>query len=153
MKKLRIVLVEDQTILRHSLRALIEDQPDLEVVGEATDGEQAVRVASSARPDIVVMDLTMPRMDGIQATLALKRDCPDLKVLVLTVHESKSHVRRVLAGGRLGVHREAVGRGRTHPSASRCRRPRGVSGSDRRRQAFWAFQTGRPARAERRAGV
>lgn len=102
MKKLRVFLVEDQTILRHSLRTLIAHEPDLEVVGEASDGEEAVRQIKPLCPDLVVMDISMPRMDGVQATIAVRRACPDAKVLALTVHEAKSQIRRVLQAGASG---------------------------------------------------
>jgi len=100
--KLRIVLAEDQTILRESLKVLIGSEPDLEVVGEAGDGEEAVRLAESLRPAVVVMDVSMPRLDGVQATMAIKRACPEVKVLALTVHETKSDIRRVLQAGASG---------------------------------------------------
>lgn len=100
--KLRVLLAEDQTILRHSLRALIENERDLKIVGEAGDGEEAVRLVKSLHPDIVVMDFSMPRMDGVQATLAIKGAWPQVKVLVLTVHETASHIRRVLQAGASG---------------------------------------------------
>ena len=102
MKRLRILLAEDQTMLRHSLKALVANEPDLEVVGEAADGEEAVRQAQALRPDILVMDVSMPRMDGVQATLALKRTCPEVKVLALSVHETRSYIRRVLQAGASG---------------------------------------------------
>lgn len=102
MKKLRIFLAEDQTILRESLRSLIENQPHLEVVGEAADGEETFNQVRALRPDIVVMDVSMPRMDGVQATLAIKLSCPEVKVLALTVHETKAHIRRVLQAGASG---------------------------------------------------
>ena len=102
MKKLRVFLAEDQTILRHSLKALISNEPDFEVVGEAGDGEETVRLVNSLRPDIVIMDISMPRMDGIQATLAIKKSCPEVRILALTVHETKSQIRRVLQVGASG---------------------------------------------------
>jgi DNA-binding NarL/FixJ family response regulator len=102
VRKLRVLLAEDQTILRESLKVLIAREADLEVVGEAGDGENAVRLAKSLQPDIVVMDVSMPRMDGVQATLAIKWACPQVKVLVLTVHETKRHVRQLLRAGASG---------------------------------------------------
>lgn len=102
MKKLRVFLVEDQTILRESLKSLLENQRDLEVVGEAADGEDAVPKIKSLGPDVVIMDISMPRMDGVEATLEIKRACRDVKVLALTVHETKSHIRRVLQAGASG---------------------------------------------------
>jgi DNA-binding NarL/FixJ family response regulator len=102
MKKLRVLLAEDQTILRHSLKALIANEQDLEVVGEAGNGTEATRLAQALRPDIVVMDVSMPELDGVQATMAIKRACPEIKVLVLTVHETRIHMRRVLQAGASG---------------------------------------------------
>jgi len=102
MKKLRIFITEDQTILRESLRALIAHERDFEVVGLAGDGEEAVKKVRRLRPDIVVMDISIPRMDGAHATLAIKQTCPDTKVLVLSVHESKSRVRQLLQAGASG---------------------------------------------------
>ena len=101
-RTLRIVLVEDQTILRQSLRVLVEAEPDLEVVGEADDGGEAVRQAELLRPDVVVMDVSMPQMDGVQATEAIRRAFPDVKVVILSVHETRGHVRRALQAGASG---------------------------------------------------
>jgi len=102
MNKLRVFLAEDQTILRHGLRALIANQPDMEVVGEAGDGESAVQQVKQLKPDLVVMDVSMPKLDGVQATEMLQRDCPQVKVLALTVHESKSYLRRLIKAGATG---------------------------------------------------
>ncbi len=101
-RTLRIVLVEDQTILRQSLRVLVEAEPDLEVVGEADDGGEAVRQAELLRPDVVVMDVSMPQMDGVQATEAIRRAFPDVKVVILSVHETRSYVQRALQAGASG---------------------------------------------------
>ncbi len=102
MKKLRVFLAEDQTILRESLKALIASEPDLEVVGEAGDGEETVKRVKTLKPDIVVMDVSMPRIHGAQATAAIRRVCPQVKVLALTVHETRSHIRRLLQAGASG---------------------------------------------------
>ena len=101
-RTLRIVLVEDQTILRQSLRVLVEAEPDLEVVGEAGDGGEGVRQAELLRPDVVVMDVSMPQMDGVQATEAIRRAFPDVKVVILSVHETRSYVQRALQAGASG---------------------------------------------------
>lgn len=101
-KKLRIVLVEDQTILRHSLKVLIENGSGMKVVGEADDGTEAVRLAQELRPDIAVVDISLPTMDGTEATRAIKQACPEVKILVLSVHETKGHIRRMLQAGASG---------------------------------------------------
>lgn len=102
MGKLRILLADDHAVVRQGLRALIDAQPDLEVVGEAADGESACRQAEELRPDIVVMDVSMPGLAGAEATERLKRDCPDVKVLALTVFEDKRHLRELLKAGASG---------------------------------------------------
>jgi DNA-binding NarL/FixJ family response regulator len=102
MKQIRVFLAEDQTILRQSLRALIASEPDLEVVGEEGDGEEVVRLVKSLRPNIVVMDISMPKLDGVDATRAIKQACPEVKVLALTVHETKGQIRRMLQAGASG---------------------------------------------------
>ncbi len=102
MKQIRVFLAEDQTILRQSLRALIASEPDLEVVGEAGDGEEVVRLVKSLRPNIVVMDISMPKLDGVDATRAIKQACPEVKVLALTVHETRGQIRRMLQTGASG---------------------------------------------------
>jgi len=102
MTKLRIFLAEDQTILRHSLKSLIENQSDLQVVGEAADGGEAVRLVKTLKPDVVVMDVSLPGTDGVQATQAIKRTSPEVKVLILTVHETRFQIRRALQAGASG---------------------------------------------------
>jgi len=99
MAKLRILLADDHVLVRQGLRALIDAQPDMEIVGEADDGEAALAGARDLSPDIVVMDLTMPRMGGIRASELLKQDQPDVKVLALTAHEDGSYIRQVLGVG------------------------------------------------------
>lgn len=102
MKKLRLILVEDQTILRHSLNALISSEPDLDVVGETGSAEEAVRLVGSLRPDLVVMDVSLPGMDGVEATQVIKRECPEVRVLALSVHETRNHMRKMLQAGASG---------------------------------------------------
>lgn len=111
MKRIRVFLAEDQTILRHSLRAVMAQEADLEVVGEAGDGEAAVQQVSVLQPEVVVMDISLPGLDGEQATRAIKQACPAVKVLVLSVHETKHHVQKLLRAGASGyvVKRSAAG--------------------------------------------
>jgi DNA-binding NarL/FixJ family response regulator len=95
MKKLRILLADDHKLVRDGLMALINRQPDMEVVGEAGDGKEAVSKALDLKPEVVVMDLSMPRMNGLQATEALKKARPEIRVLVLTTHEDPGYMRQL----------------------------------------------------------
>ncbi|MEO8199127.1 MAG: response regulator transcription factor [Gemmatimonadota bacterium] len=102
INKLRIVLADDHAVVREGLRALIERQADMEVVGEAADGRTAIEVAEREKPDVVVMDLTMPILNGTKATRELMWRNPGLKVLALTVHEERSYLRELLDAGASG---------------------------------------------------
>jgi DNA-binding NarL/FixJ family response regulator len=96
---IRVLLVDDHTVVRKGLRTFLSYDPDLEVVGEAADGAQALRLARELLPDVVLMDLLMPGMDGIAATVAIRRELPDTEVLALTsVLEDASVVGAVRAG-------------------------------------------------------
>lgn len=98
----RIVIAEDHTILREGLKALLSQDPDLIIVGEAKDGLEAIRVVSELKPDLALMDLSMPKMSGIDAIREVKRCCPDTKVLVLTVHKNEEYVMASLKAGANG---------------------------------------------------
>lgn len=98
-KKIRVVLADDHRMMREGIRALLERQKDIEIVGEAADGREAVRLATQLSPDLVVMDVSMPLLNGIEATRQIRRDCPDVSVLILTVHESEEYVAQLLAAG------------------------------------------------------
>jgi two-component system response regulator NreC len=100
--KIRVVLADDHRMLREGIRALLERQDDIEVVGEAADGREAVRLVSQLCPDVVVMDVSMPLLNGIEATRQIRRDCPTARVLTLTVHESQDYVAQLLAAGASG---------------------------------------------------
>ena len=100
MKKLyRIVIAEDHTILREGLRSLLSSNPDFEIVGEAEDGRDAIRCIEKFKPDLVLMDLSMPKMDGLDAITEIKKQSPDTKVLVLTVHKAEEYVFASLKAG------------------------------------------------------
>ncbi len=102
MEKVRILLADDHTILRDGIRALLEDEPDMIVVGEAEDGRTAVKLACQSKPDVVLMDIAMPLLNGLEATRQIKHDCPQVKVLILTMHENEEYIRQVLASGAMG---------------------------------------------------
>lgn len=102
MDKIRLVLADDHTLLRDGIRALLDDQPDMAVVGEAEDGRQAVQSTHELRPEIVLMDIAMPLLNGLEATRQIKRDHPEIHVLVLTMHENEEYIHEVLAAGASG---------------------------------------------------
>jgi DNA-binding NarL/FixJ family response regulator len=101
-KKHRLILVEDHTILREGLRALFAHDPQLEVVAETDNGRDAVRAACTLKPDLVLMDLSMPGMDGLTAIREIKRRHPEIKILALTVHKTEEYIRTALEAGASG---------------------------------------------------
>ena len=102
MNRTRVFLVDDHALVRSGLRALLEAQSDLEVVGEAEDGVAAVEACRKLRPDVVVMDLAMPGRGGINATEDLGKACPETKVVVLTMHDDDAYVRLARLAGAAG---------------------------------------------------
>lgn len=98
-KKSRIVIAEDHTILREGLKALLSSEPLLEIAGEAADGLEAIRKVQELKPDLILLDLTMPRMNGIEAIREIKRESPNTRVLVLTVHKTEEYVLASLRAG------------------------------------------------------
>ena len=101
-RKLRILLVDDHALMREGLAALINSRPDMEIVGAAADGREALEQAAVTAPDLVLMDVSMPVLDGIQATRRLKEELPALKVLALTAYDSRVYLRQLLAAGASG---------------------------------------------------
>ena len=99
MKKVRILLADDHTVMRAGLRALLERQPNLEVVGEAEDGRQAVEFASSHVPDVVVMDIAMPNLNGVEATRRMVSKQLTISVVILSMYSDESYVMRALEAG------------------------------------------------------
>ena len=100
--KIRILVVDDHAILRAGLRALLSAEPDIEVVSEAGNGLEAVAQTEKLSPDIVLMDITMPVMDGLEATRRIHQSCPEVKVLVLTIHDSEEYLFQILEAGGAG---------------------------------------------------
>lgn len=109
-EKIRIIIVDDHGVMRAGLRLLLEMQPDMEVVGEAGDGEMAVQLADEVDPDVVILDLELPVMGGLQAAEKIREVRPMSRILVLTMHEDPSLVRAVMAEGCAGyVVKDALG--------------------------------------------
>jgi len=100
--KTRVLLVDDHSLVRTGLRAIIDSESDMEVVGEARDGLEGLEKVRELRPDIVIMDITMPNLGGLEATRVLKKEAPDVKVIVLTIHESEEMFFRSLEAGAEG---------------------------------------------------
>ncbi|MBI2759051.1 MAG: response regulator transcription factor [Chloroflexi bacterium] len=102
MMKIRILLVDDHAVLRAGIRALLDMQPDIEVVGEAGEGQQAVTRVRELQPDVVLMDVGMPGLDGMAATRQIKEAYPQTRILILTQHENKEYVLPALKIGASG---------------------------------------------------
>ena len=98
-EKFKIVIAEDYTIVRQGLKSLLESFSDFEVVGEAVNGKEAIESAGRLKPDLVLMDLSMPKTDGITAIKEIKRCRPQTRILALTVHKTEGHVRMALESG------------------------------------------------------
>jgi DNA-binding NarL/FixJ family response regulator len=101
-RRIGVLLADDHALIRVGLRQMIDGQFDMSVIGEAEDGEAAVRAAHELKPDVVVMDLSMPSLDGAGATRRIRRECPDVQVLVLTVHEESPYLSHLLKVGACG---------------------------------------------------
>jgi DNA-binding NarL/FixJ family response regulator len=102
MKKIRLLLADDHAILRAGLRMLLDAQPDMVVVAEAADGEEALRGAHATRPDIAIVDLTMPGLSGAETLQRLRRELPVTRLLVLTMHDDPAYARMALTAGAAG---------------------------------------------------
>jgi DNA-binding NarL/FixJ family response regulator len=98
-QKIRLLLAEDHTILRQGLARILEQESDIEIVGEAENGEQAVRLATHVFPDVVLMDMSMPIMDGIEAAREIHRGLPDVRIIGLSMYEDEDCVEAMLAAG------------------------------------------------------
>jgi len=100
--KIRVLIVDDHAILRAGLKMLVNAQADMEVVSEAPDGEKAVQEVRETRPDVTLLDLTMPRVGGMKALQEIARNCRETRVLVLTMHDDPAYLRSALAAGASG---------------------------------------------------
>jgi DNA-binding NarL/FixJ family response regulator len=134
MAEIRVLLAEDHTLVRAGIRALLDSFDEITVVGEASDGREAARQARELQPDVILMDIAMPGLNGLEATSRIARTCPGTRVLILTMHSNEEYVVQALRAGASGylvkeaatdeLHRaiSSVARGQTYlsPSISRC---------------------------------
>ena len=102
MKKINVLLADDHTVVRQGLRMLIEGEPDISVVGEAENGLQTVQMARKLRPDVVVLDVAMPHLNGLEVTRRITRDLPDTRVLVLSSYSDEEYVQQLTEQGASG---------------------------------------------------
>ncbi len=101
-ERIRVLIADDHDLIRQALRTVIDEEPDMKVVGEACDGEQAVALALELKPDAMVMDIQMPKLSGVEATGRIKAALPEVTILVLTVHDSNEYILRILEAGASG---------------------------------------------------
>jgi DNA-binding NarL/FixJ family response regulator len=99
---IKVLLADDHAVVRDGLKMVLQSQPDMEVVGEAGDGQEAIQQAVQIAPDVALMDIAMPVLNGIEATLQIRDRCPDTEILILSVHSNAEHVFRALQAGALG---------------------------------------------------
>src|SRR5439155_8066433 len=98
----RVLVVDDHTVIRRGIQSILRAWPEWEIAGEASDGEEAIQLTTNVRPDIVLMDISMPRMGGLEATRAIRKVCPEVKILLLTLHDSLEWVEIALQAGARG---------------------------------------------------
>lgn len=110
MDKIRILLADDHTLIRRGIATLLQSMKDFSIVGEAEDGEDAVHKTGELRPDVIVIDLSMPKLSGIEATKIIKKRYPETNVLVLTMHENEEYVYQILKSGASGYVLKSAGR-------------------------------------------
>ncbi|HVC09910.1 MAG TPA: response regulator transcription factor [Elusimicrobiota bacterium] len=101
-KKISVIIADDQTLFREGIKDLLEDEKGIEVVGEAADGEEALRLVKKLRPNVILLDIKLPHMDGIETTRQIHKDCPTTNVLILSSYEDESHVMEAIQAGANG---------------------------------------------------
>jgi DNA-binding NarL/FixJ family response regulator len=109
MGTIRVLLADDHTIVREATAEILEHQPDMHVVGQAETGEEAIELARKLQPDVAVMDIAMPRLDGLEATRRITAECPRCRVLALTAHEEERTIIQLLQAGAVGYLPKTIG--------------------------------------------
>ncbi len=102
MNKIKVLIVDDHAILREGIRALLNDHDDIEIVGEASEGKEAIEKARELTPDVILMDLVMPGIDGLEAIRHIRKEIPAAKILVLTQYETKEYILTAIQAGAIG---------------------------------------------------
>jgi len=102
LKKIKVLISDDHTLIREGLRKILSTEKAIEVVGEAEDGQQAIEQANKLKPDIILMDITMPRINGIEATRIIKNECPDIGIIALTIHDQEEYLFELIKAGASG---------------------------------------------------
>lgn len=102
MKKIRVLLADDHTLVRAGLRLLLEREAGVQIVGEASDGHEALQLSKTSQPDIILMDLSMPRLNGLEATARVTRACPQVRVIILSMYDTPDYVVQALRAGATG---------------------------------------------------
>ncbi len=101
-KKITVVIADDQTLFREGIKDLLENEKSIEVIGEAADGQEALRMVKKLKPNVILLDIKLPHMDGIEATRQIHKDCPNTNVLILSSFEDESHVMEAIQAGANG---------------------------------------------------
>ncbi|MDE2040190.1 MAG: response regulator transcription factor [Elusimicrobia bacterium] len=101
-KRVRVLIADDQTLFREGIKDLLENERIVEVIGEASDGNEAVRQAKKLKPDVILMDIKLPHLDGVSATRVIRKECPDTNVLILSSFEDEAHVMESIQAGANG---------------------------------------------------
>lgn len=114
MKSIRVLLVDDHELVRAGIRLLLDGHAPLEVVGEAKNGREAVEAVAKLRPDVILMDIMLPEMNGLEATAKIHDDCPNARVIILSVNDTKPYVLKALQAGAVGYLLKNVNRAELH---------------------------------------
>lgn len=101
-KKVKVLIADDQTLFREGIKDLLENEKSVEVIGEAADGQEVIRMAKKLRPDVILMDIKLPHLDGVSATRQIRKDLPNTNVLILSSYEDEAHVMESIQAGANG---------------------------------------------------